>query len=76
MMNLVNGLGLMMESEISIEEVLQTNDIEVSAVSTISQEDFYNFNNNVVVMASFVSISLGIVGGLVLGHIFNGIFTD
>lgn len=66
----------MMESEISIEEVLQTNDIEVSAVSTVSQEDFYNFNNNFVVLASFVSISLGIVGGLVLGHIFNGIFTD
>lgn len=66
----------MMESEISIEEVLQANDIEVSAVTTVSQDDFYNFNNNFVVLASFVSISLGIVGGLVLGHIFNGIFTD
>lgn len=66
----------MMESELSFEEVLQANDIEVSAVSTVSQEDFYNFNNNFVVLASFVSISLGIVGGLVLGHIFNGIFTD
>lgn len=65
-----------MENEVSVEEVLQANDIEVSAVSTVSQEDFYNFNNNIVVLASFVSISLGIVGGLVLGHIFNGIFTD
>lgn len=65
-----------MENELSIEEVLQANDIEVSTVSTVSQEDFYNFNNNIVVLASFVSISLGIVGGLVLGHIFNGIFTD
>lgn len=65
-----------MESELSVEEALQANDIEVSAVSTVSQEDFYNFNNNIVVLASFVSISLGIIGGLVLGHIFNGIFTD
>lgn len=65
-----------MENEVSVEEVLQANDIEVSAVSIVSQEDFYNFNNNIVVLASFVSISLGIVGGLVLGHIFNGIFTD
>lgn len=65
-----------MENDFSIEEVLQANDIEVSAVTTVSQEDFYNFNNNFVVLASFVSISLGIVGGLVLGHIFNGIFAD
>lgn len=65
-----------MENEVSVEEVLQANDIEVSAVSIVSQEDFYNFNNNIVVLASFVSISLGIVGGLVLGHIFNGIFAD
>lgn len=65
-----------MDNELSVEEVIQANDIEVSAVTTVSQEDFYNFNNNFVVLASFVSISLGIVGGLVLGHIFNGIFTD
>lgn len=65
-----------MENEVYLDEVLQENNNDIVLVSSVSQDDFYNFNNNFVVLASFLSISLGIIGGLILGHIFNGIFTD
>lgn len=45
-------------------------------VSSVSQEDFYNFNNNFVIFSSFVSISLGVVAGLLFGKLFDGIFND
>lgn len=62
------------------ENEIQENDIQDGAlpvaVVSVSQEDFYKFNNNFVVFSGFVSISLGIVLGAILGHMLYGIFTD
>lgn len=57
------------------EDNIQDGSLPVAVVS-VSQEDFYKFNNNFVVFSGFVSISLGIVLGAILGHILYGIFTD
>lgn len=47
-----------------------------TTVISVTQEDFYNFNNNFVIFSSFVSIALGILVGAVVGKLLNGIFSD
>lgn len=65
-----------MEYENEVQENdIQDGDLPVAVVS-VSQEDFYKFNNNFVVFSSFVSITLGILLGAILGHMLYGIFTD
>lgn len=63
-----------------IENEIQENDIQDDSlplsVVTVSQEDFYKFNNNFVLFSGFVSIALGILLGAILGHMLYGIFTD
>lgn len=68
----------MENTENSVEVVSSDENITVeeTTTSTISQDDFYNFNNNFVTSVLFLAVVSGVVVGCLIGGLFRGIFND
>lgn len=69
--------------ELTLEPVLEDvqednveNDISVSETVIDYSDSIRQFNNNCVILGCALLLVIGIISGILLGRLFNGIFRD